>query len=153
MSEGEHQWDTRHIRRMSDGSPPTHVRPFPFSRSSVPGATSISSRIACSPRCRSRSAIVSAPAVMSTWRSGGQATKGRRRRRPTSIVVLRMTRHQYRVFSGEHFLISLKRFYPIARSCSGLSNEKTRWRYVTDIIMCPTLSEYAIKDGNYSGTA
>ena len=41
---------------------------MPRSRSSVPGANSLLAGIGCSPRCRSRSAIVSAAAVTPPWR-------------------------------------------------------------------------------------
>jgi hypothetical protein len=44
----------------------------------------------------------------------------------TSIVGLRMVRHQRHDFSGGRFSSSLKRYYPITRSYLGLDNERTR---------------------------
>ena len=42
-----------------------------------------------------------------------------------SIVALRMARRQHPVFSSGRFQISLKRVYPMSRSCLGLDNTKT----------------------------
>src|SRR5882724_10954524 len=47
----------------------------------------------------------------------------------TSMVALRMARHRPVDFSDGRFQISLKRFYPISKSCLGRDNAKTRCKY------------------------
>ena len=58
--EGDPRWNRRLMRSC------------PISRSSVPGADSISSGTVWRPHCRSRSAIVSASAVIPTWRGSSR---------------------------------------------------------------------------------
>jgi len=52
----------------------------------------------------------------------------------TLIVALRMAQRQRLDFSGRHFRIALKRFYPISRPCLSLEDENTRWRYVIEVM-------------------
>ena len=52
---------------------------LPRSRSSVPGANSLLAGTGCSPRCRSRSAIVSAAAVTPPWRGSSSRSSPRPR--------------------------------------------------------------------------
>src|SRR5215510_12469770 len=70
MSEGAQRWDKRLLQCLNDRS--TRELPCPVSRSSVPGASSISAGTGCRPRCRSQSAIVSAAAVTETSRGSSR---------------------------------------------------------------------------------
>ena len=60
----------------------------------------------------------------------------------TSIVAPQMERPPRPGFSGGRFRISLRRCYPISKSCLGLDNAMTMSRYVTDVMKCPALRGY-----------
>ena len=64
----------------------------------------------------------------------------------TSIVAPQMERPPRPGFSGGRFRISLRRFYPISKSCLGLDNAMTMSRYVTDVMKCPALRGYPSGD-------
>jgi len=99
MGKGEQGWDKRLIWCMNPSHAWTQVLSFPLSRLCAPGASSISSGTGCGPRCRSRSAIVSAPAVMPTWRgSSRRAALGL----PSPACVPRDRPHGMCVVSADH---------------------------------------------------